>query len=150
MSRLNLSSRGLRALRGPRFDVTARPPVTVKPPYPRQVWVDGKLLSVPHSRIYRALEQFKIPFETESKAGGGHVLGGIMVDFWLPTYRIALEYQGPFHNTEVGRARDIIRFANRGRLGARQVVEIFERDLDHIYDFLRNIVGYTVISTGVA
>lgn len=92
------------------------------------VVVDGNPLNKPESFIYHALTLMDINFSAQVLIGTGRSLGGGNVDFLLPDYDIALEYQGYFHFSFEGEARDFLRQVTREMRGL-EVVYLFERDL---------------------
>lgn len=141
-----LSERGRRFLRGPRLDVKHRP---FRPPLipvrPLYIGSSGQPLNAWESIVAWALVDLGIEFEDQAILGSPRTLGGANVDFLLRRYGIALEVQGPFHNTTAGKVRDFYRRANRAWYGFRLVEVAFE-DLAHIHTVLRRIVGYAVVA----
>lgn len=139
-------------LKGPRFDVTSRALTRIRPPAPvadERIVVDGHLINVPESKIYRALERMHIDFEAQVSLGPGNALGGASVDFLLYQHHIALEYQGPFHRTTEGVTRDFWRRVERKHSGL-ETVYLYERDLEphsKLYDRIREVVGSPAISS---
>jgi very-short-patch-repair endonuclease len=102
--------------------------------------VGGHWLNIPESIIYRALQDLGLNFQAQASTGGGRTLGGALVDFLLLDYRIALEYQGPFHDTDMGRVQDFWRVVSRQQAGLRTVY-IYQEDLRRIKDRLLEIIG---------
>lgn len=110
-------------------------------PPPNVVLPNGDTLNVPESAIYRALVDLDVPFQAQKLVGKPGTLGSSDIDFYLPTYRIAIEFQGRFHNTTEGQARDFWRKLNREALGLR-VVYAYERDLDPSpHAWLKQVIG---------
>ena len=122
-------------LRARRFDVYSRAglePVSI---------VAG--LNEPESRIYHALVELGVRFEVQAPFFGNNYLGGARADFLLHDYGIDLEYQGPFHGTAYGVARDVLRNMGLEASGYR-VVPIYERDLADLKRRLLEIIGVPV------
>jgi very-short-patch-repair endonuclease len=62
----------------------------------------------PETRIALALREMGIRFTTQQSFMGGSILGGSRADFVLPTYRIVMNFDGPFHTTGYGLARQTL------------------------------------------
>lgn len=101
---------------------------------------DGSILNIPESKIYRALEALKIDFDAQVSLGGGRALGGALADFIIPDSELVIEYQGPFHFTSEGKARDFWREVTRKQHGF-QVAYIEEKDLIRLRKRLVEIIG---------
>ena len=136
---LKLSKTGRRAIQGPRIEVRRRgfrrPAAQVLP-----IVVNGDRLTIPETMIYLALTKLGIPFTTQKKVGGTRRLGSALLDFWLPFHKIVIEYQGPFHATTIGGAKDFRRQVVRRQFGAAQIVYLYERDLDELYTRLLQVI----------
>lgn len=147
--RLALSEQGRIRIRGKRvFDTRSERPRNLgtlrdEPRYAQVTLPNGDTLNIPESRIYYALVDMKYEFVPQKIIGGGRRLGGGFIDFYLPKERVAIEFQGPFHSTDLGVVKDSLRRATRMKfLGAGgRVVEIFDADLDRIHEVLRKRVG---------
>lgn len=100
-------------------------------------------LNQPESRIYYALRRLGIHFKTQVNILGGSILGGGRLDFYLEDYQLDIEYQGPFHQTTGGTARDALRNAGVQSLGIR-VEFIYERDLPNLERRILEIIGYPI------
>ncbi len=105
-------------------------------------------LNEPESIIYGALTALKIKFEAQSPVAGGNTFGGAKLDFFLPDYNVDLEYNGPFHATTQGKARDILRTASLLGKGIR-VVTIDQFDLPKIKSVIIEKIGAPIVSTPV-
>lgn len=117
-------------LRGPKIAIRKRgkgalPGTQDRGPY---VTEEGDVLNIPASRIAWTLTDLHIAFEPEAKLGPARALGGGLVDFLIEDRKIALEYQGPFHETDEGGARDYFRRITREQAGYITVY-IYEHDL---------------------
>lgn len=124
--RINLRSRKMNVYSDP----GALPPV---PP------VQG--LNNAEARVYWALKQLGVQFETQVNILGGSILGGGRADFLVgPPYNVDIEYNGPFHGTSYGLGRDLLRNAGFISLGYR-VEKVYERDFPRLKDRLRQILG---------
>lgn len=134
---------GRQFIRGTRFDITRRGMrAGRKEQYELVVLPDGSVLNEPESRIYRALKGMKIPFAAQASLGGGATLGGAKVDFLIYNPPIALEFQGPFHDTAEGQTRDFYRRAAREQYGYR-VEYIYQYDMNRLHQRLREIIGWS-------
>src|SRR3989304_2457955 len=74
-------------------------------------------LNIPESRIYWALTEMKVRFTAQSNFLGGSILGGARADFVLADYKLVILYQGPFHSTSYGFARDLLSDASYNAAG---------------------------------
>lgn len=109
-------------------------------PQQRRYIVNGTWLSYGESIIYEALRSMGIPFEANTWVLG-RTAGGAQLDFVIPApWYVVIEYQGEFHQTSEGEARDRLRNFLRRGLGYR-IVYIYERDLPNIRDVLRNTLS---------
>ena len=102
--------------------------------------------NVPESMITRALQALKIKFEAQSQRFGGSILGGAKLDFFLPDYMVDLEYNGPFHGTTEGKAKDALRTLALSKDGIRLVV-IKEFDLPDLKRVIMEKIGAPVPGT---
>lgn len=136
------TQRGRAFLRPKRPGIRKRGLRGVEVPVVVPLMIRGQMLTIPETIIYHALTDLHIPFEAQLPLGGGRQLGGAIVDFWLPKHHVVVEFQGVFHDSAQGRAADFVRAVNRRRLlGAIDIVEIFQRDIDHIHRVLKDKVG---------
>jgi len=125
----SLTRKGAAFLEGPRMSVTPRGrPKPPREPVQMVVLDNGVALNEPESVIYHALNDLNIRFEAQVLIGQGKALGGGAVDFWLLDYGIDLDYLGPWHFSDEGRARDFWRDVTRQQRGLRRV-HLFENDL---------------------
>jgi hypothetical protein len=107
---------------------------------------DGTKLNKDESVIYRALQDLGIPFEAQKQFGPANELGGALLDFWVPVYNIAIEFNGlAFHATDTGRYRDWQRQITRQNNGALQVISLYRWDLPNIHQRLREIFAARTI-----
>ena len=102
--------------------------------------------NVPESMITRALQALKIKFEAQSQRFGGSILGGAKLDFFLPDYMVDLEYNGPFHGTTEGKAKDALRTLALAKDGIR-LVTIKEFDLPDLKRVIMEKIGAPVPGT---
>jgi len=102
--------------------------------------------NVPESMITRALQALKIKFEAQSQRFGGSILGGAKLDFFLPDYMVDLEYNGPFHGTTEGKAKDALRTLALAKDGIRLVI-IKEFDLPDLKRVIMEKIGAPVPGT---
>jgi very-short-patch-repair endonuclease len=109
----------------------------------------GQYLNIPESKVYRALEDLKINFSAQESFGGGRTLGGSLADFVLPDYQLVIEYQGPFHSTSEGSARDFWRRVAREQAGF-MVAYLYEEDLINIHRRLKEILGAPATASGMS
>jgi hypothetical protein len=125
----------------PRFDVQARGIQYQKEkPLPLPLIVGGELLNQEVSQVVRALEDLKLNFSVEVVLGGASELGASKVDIVLWDYNLAIEYQGPFHETTVGQEQDFLRRINREAAGLRTVY-LSRVDLPRIHERILEIIG---------
>ena len=94
----------------------------------------------PETMIARALDELRIQHVSQQTFGGGSILGGARSDEYLPSYGMILLYQGPFHRTAEGAARDILSDATYINRGLR-IGRLYERDLPRIKPRLLEIIG---------
>lgn len=102
--------------------------------------------NVPESMITRALQSLKIKFDAQSQRFGGSILGGAKLDFFLPDYMVDLEYNGPFHGTTEGKAKDALRTLALAKDGIR-LVTIKEFDLPDLKRVIMEKIGAPVPGT---
>jgi len=137
-----LTRTGSQFLRGQRFDLTRKGyRKRSDEEIPQVVLPDGSVLNKPESIIYRALVGMKVPFQAQASLGGGNVLGGAKVDFLIYNPPIALEFQGPFHDTAEGQVRDFYRRVAREQAGYRPEY-VYDSDMKRIHQRLREILGW--------
>lgn len=105
-------------------------------------------LNEPETKVANALTELKIKFEMQKNMFGGSVLGGAKLDFFLPDYSVDLEYNGPFHGTTEGLAKDTLRNAQLMRSGIRLVI-ISEFDLPRIKPVILERIGVPLTRTPV-
>jgi len=132
-----------RLLTAPKIQVRARkvrPGIIELVPDVVPIWIDGKMMNKPETIIYMALNELRIDNVPQFSILGGDILGGARMDFYLPRYEIDLEYNGPFHATSYGNARDALRNIGPASKGIR-VEKIYETDLPRIKKRLLQIVG---------
>jgi len=142
------TQRGRKFLSGRRFDVRRKLPSKNIAVVDRIAIVNGHALNIPESKIYFALTDMNIRFTAQEVRGGARKLGSADADFYLPAYNTILEFQGVFHNTDSGRARDIIREANRRRLfGVNRILYLYDRDMVRIHARLRELLGRPAIGS---
>lgn len=138
---LKLSKVGRRAIKGPRIEVRRR---GFRQPGAQETLplvINGDRLTIPETKIYIALKALVIPFTTRKKVGGSRRLGAGVLDFWLPFHKIVIEYQGPFHASLIGGAKDFRRQIVRRQFGAAQIVYLYERDLDDLFNRLNQVIN---------
>jgi very-short-patch-repair endonuclease len=105
-------------------------------------------MNEPESIVYDALTKLKIKFESQKSSGGGATFGGAKLDFFLVDYNIDLEYNGPFHGTTEGKARDLLRTAALIGKGIR-LVTIDQFDLPRIKSAILEKIGVPISRTPV-
>lgn len=103
-------------------------------------------LNEPETKVANALTDLKIKYEMQKNMYGGSSLGGAKLDFLLPDYSVDLEYNGPFHGTTAGLARDALRTAQLQRDGLR-LVTITEFDLPNLKRVILDKIGVPIIRT---
>jgi very-short-patch-repair endonuclease len=76
-------------------------------------------------------------------------VGGYIVDFYCPEYKLAIEADGGQHYKPKGRQRDEVRTKELNRIGV-EVVRFCDRDIltnvDEIYEAIRKIIEKKKIS----
>jgi hypothetical protein len=97
-------------------------------------------MNKPETMIAYALNDLKIRYVAQRGFEGNVLLGGARADFDLPDYGIVILYQGPFHGTTEGAARDVIVNTTYERAGKR-VLPVYERDLKRIKPRLLEMIG---------
>lgn len=102
--------------------------------------VQGRQLNIPETRIFLALSELKVKFIPQYSILGGDIIGGARFDFYLPEYKIDLEYAGPFHTTNNGQARDSLRNIGPANRGIR-IVTLKESDLPILKSVLIKLLG---------
>lgn len=97
-------------------------------------------MNQPETKIAYALNDLKIRYRPQSSFFGGSTLGGARADFDLFDYNIVLNYDGPFHGTTEGRARDAIVNQTYVANGKRPI-SLYERDLKRLKPRIMEIIG---------
>ena len=139
----------MRRFTSPPLDLIVRAKISVKKksvPVTKKEVLTYVGQNVPESMITRALKSLKIKFEAQTQRFGGSILGGAKLDFYLPDYNVDLEYNGPFHGTTEGKARDALRAMALSRDGIRLVI-INEFDLPNLKSVILEKIGAPVPST---
>ncbi len=106
-------------------------------------------LNIPETTIANALTELRVKYEIQKNVYGGSSLGGAKLDFFLPDYSVDLEYNGPFHGTTEGKARDVLRTAQLLRDGIRLVI-VTELDLPRIKPVIIEKIGVPIVRTPTA
>ncbi len=101
-------------------------------------------LNEPETLVYNALQELKINFRVQQSKYGGATLGGAKLDFFLPDYSVDLEYNGPFHSTAEGKARDLLRQVTLARDGIR-LVTLDVLDLPRLKPAILSKIGTPVV-----
>lgn len=138
----------------PRFDLQSR---KIRPPSETELApglvIHGRVLNKDESEIVRALNVLQWPYEVQVPIGGSNELGASSLDILLTGFipNINVEFDGPFHDSAVGSAKDFLRNVNRAASGLI-VVRLDAQDtrngLGHLIDALIEAVG-TVTRIGV-
>ena len=139
----------MRKFTAPVLDLLVKSKLSVKiksVPVTKEVVLTFVGQNVPESMITRALQALKIKFEAQSQRFGGSILGGAKLDFFLPDYMVDLEYNGPFHGTTEGKAKDALRTLALAKDGIRLVV-IKEFDLPDLKRVIMEKIGAPVPGT---
>ena len=139
----------MRKFTAPVLDLLVKSKLSVKKksvPVTKEVVLTFVGQNVPESMITRALQALKIKFEAQSQRFGGSILGGAKLDFFLPDYMVDLEYNGPFHGTTEGKAKDALRTLALAKDGIRLVV-IKEFDLPDLKRVIMEKIGAPVPGT---
>jgi len=97
-------------------------------------------MNQPETRIDYALNDLKVRHTAQLGFYGNTILGGARADFDLPDYGIVMNFQGVFHGTTEGRARDVIVNLSYTTSG-RRLVFIYERDLKRLKPRILEIIG---------
>ena len=103
-------------------------------------------MNEPESIIYDALTKLKIKNTPQQASEGGSSFGGSKMDFFLPDYNVDLEYNGPFHGTTEGKAKDALRTLALAKDGIR-LVTIKEFDLPALKRVIMEKIGAPVPGT---
>lgn len=146
--------RALKNIKAPgpkKFRVGPKRPKGWKRPVPPPqgiVLPNGTKMNAEEAVVYRALIRRKVQFEPQAKIGGGSVKGGGIVDFALWQHGIAIEYQGPFHATSGGVAKDFLRRVARQEAGL-QTVYIYKQDLQNIDQVLGKILAAPMVAASM-
>jgi len=139
----------MRKFTAPVLDLLVKSKLSVKKksvPVTKEVVLTFVGQNVPESMITRALQALKIKFEAQSQRFGGSILGGAKLDFFLPDYMVDLEYNGPFHGTTEGKAKDALRTLALAKDGIRLVI-IKEFDLPDLKRVIMEKIGAPVPGT---
>ena len=139
----------MRKFTAPVLDLLVKSKLSVKKksvPVTKEVVLTFVGQNVPESMITRALQALKIKFEAQSQRFGGSILGGAKLDFFLPDYMVDIEYNGPFHGTTEGKAKDALRTLALAKDGIRLVV-IKEFDLPDLKRVIMEKIGAPVPGT---
>ena len=137
-----------RFISGPRYFL-GQPKISVKKrgiPKAKEEVVLIAGMNQPETLVNNALQELKINFIVQQSKYGGATLGGAKLDFFLPDYNVDLEFNGPFHGTSEGRARDVLRTATLARDGIRLVV-IDHLDMDHLKEAIISKIGVPLLRT---
>lgn len=92
------------------------------------------------SRIYHALRELRIDFQTQVSIAGGSVLGGARADFLLPAYRRVLDFKGPWHFTAYGQGRDFLKDLVYQSEGLRRI-SLTDKDLPRLKERILELIG---------
>ena len=126
-------------MKAPKIAVRARKLRTpVVTPYEDVTPLPGQ--NKPETIISLALDELKIMHIPQQRFGGGGILGGAKADQYLPDYRMVLLYNGPFHGTTEGAARDLLTEQTYSIRGLK-VVKLFAYDLPRIKPRLLEVIG---------
>ena len=139
----------MRKFTAPVLDLLVKSKLSVKKksiPVTKEVVLTFVGQNVPESMITRALQALKIKFEAQSQRFGGSILGGAKLDFFLPDYMVDIEYNGPFHGTTEGKAKDALRTLALAKDGIR-LVTIKEFDLPDLKRVIMEKIGAPVPGT---
>ena len=148
-----ITKRGKKFLK-PRFDLQAR---KIRPPSEPELApglvIHGRVLNKDESEIVRALSKLQWPFDVQVPLGGANELGASSLDILLTGFipNVNIEFDGPFHASAVGQAKDYIRNVNRlsaGLLVVRLNAQDTRNGLGHLIDVLQEKVG-TLTRVGV-
>lgn len=97
-------------------------------------------LNGPESEIFHALVDLKVNFTAQASFLGGDFIGGARADFLLHDVRKVLLFDGPFHDTAYGRARDTLTDITYRSLGY-EPVHMHPADLYNLKPYLLGIMG---------
>ncbi len=139
----------MRKFSAPALDLLVKSRISVKKkpvPTTKEIVLTFVGQNVPESMITRALQALKIKFEAQTQRFGGSILGGAKLDFFLPDYMVDLEYNGPFHGTTEGKARDALRSLSLAKNGIRLVI-IKEFDLPNLKRVILEKIGAPIPGT---
>lgn len=102
--------------------------------------IGGRQLNRPETLVTLTLNEMKIENIPQFSFLGGDFLGGGRMDWYLPLYKIDLEFDGPHHSTTGGLARDAIRDVGVRNKGLR-IVRLYYTDLFNLKARLAQIIG---------
>jgi len=100
--------------------------------------------SKPEAILIKELLRRGIPAQSQVPIGGGHKLGGAVIDIYIPTNKVGVRIQGDyFHGIAEARRRDAAQYIYLAGLGLR-IVDIWERDIYQRLDWVINQItgGY--------
>lgn len=100
-------------------------------------------MNQPETRVALALQALKIGYTSQTSFLGGSILGGARADFVLPAFKIVMNYDGPFHGTTEGTARDILVDQTYIMQGYK-VIKIREYDLVDLKNRLLQYIGVKI------
>ena len=92
--------------------------------------VEQKVMTEPEAIVYQFLVERKIPFEFQtSLAGGIYELGGSVIDFLIPEYRLGWRVMGEYWHRGVSKSgSDLIQKESLAAMGLT-IVDLWENDL---------------------
>lgn len=97
-------------------------------------------MNQPESKVAYALNDLHIRYTAQQSFLGGTILGGARSDFTLIDYNIVFLFNGIFHGTTEGRARDAIVNQSYTAEGKR-VIPLYDRDLPRIKPRILELIG---------
>lgn len=97
-------------------------------------------LNGPESEVYWAATELKYNFAAQANYFGGSQLGGARADFVFFDQRKVLLYDGPYHLTTYGLARDILTDITY-RSNGYEPIHMHEEDLANVKQYLLRVVG---------
>lgn len=106
-----------------------------RPPAPPIAGLNG-----PESEVYNALVELKVNFTPQASFLGGSVAGGARADFLLHDVRKVLLFDGPFHLTTYGLARDTLTDITY-RSSGYEPVHMHTSDLANLKPYLLSVIG---------
>lgn len=97
-------------------------------------------LNGPESEVFAALVELKVNFSAQASYYGGDQLGGARADFVLYDVRKVILYDGPFHATTYGLARDLLTDITY-RSNGFEPVHMHVEDLANLKPYLLSVIG---------